>query len=221
MKLSINKNSIIVILGITLIALILVGYFFGYKKFIKIKRDKVDIEYAYYQAQRKYQKQKTVNGLLITEAKEFRYTIKQLRNAEYTKDSTLIAARKLIDNQKQRIKTLKSILQVELESKGEGIVYVEKDKVEEKEDKIKMDAVINDGYLNQNLTIYCQDSIEYNYVYTENIDVVVNGKRKPRPNGKKAFILIRWLRPIVYNTFVTPEKKDSKINVATHIKFNK
>jgi len=163
----------------------------------------------------------TKNGNLATEARQLTFTIKDMKRLINNKDSALIRARSVIDNLDKTNKRLQKVIMTKLEAVGQGTVEIVDtvfiDTITDEESDLKY-AEINDGYLFQDLYIY-DDTIDYDYTYEEEIDVVMNMIRKPNKNGNQVFWLWRWLRPWVDRTYVIPENPNSRISVATQINF--
>lgn len=220
MEMTISKNRIIVIAIIFIVLLSGLSTAIFIKHRQKVKQYK-ELKDNYFSVRDSIQTFQNINLTLTTKAIQLSFKTKELQENIDSKDSLIQKLNFTIKNQKLKIKDIESILFATLQTSNQGtVVYVDTITVYQTPDSSYRFYRIDDGYLFQNLYLY-NDSLQWDYFYAEDINIVHKLERKPNKKGKPVFFLWRWVRPFVKTTLITPSNSKSKIVIATEVELRK
>ena len=146
-------------------------------------------------------------------------TVGELEVINNSSDSLLKKMAIQIKAQNINVKRLEDALLVEIEARGEGeIVKVDTIYIIEGDTIFGKYIEINDGYLTLDLYDFGQDTVDYEYVYTEEIFIATYLDYGLNKKGKERFFLWRWLKPNWQSeTSVKSLNKNSEIVAATEL----
>lgn len=202
------KNTIIIAVLIVLIIIMGLGskHFFNqksnYNSTIETYRDKLD------------HKVRVINTLesSVSEFNSASIKADSLRS-EVEKD--LVFAKRHIDALNIKVKNLKSFIRVNSIVKDSFTVHF--DTVLIDFDTV-MQAVYNDGYMNQSLTYQpINNTLDVNYSIIDTIIVVDSWIREPNKKGKQVFYLWRWIKPWQVKVEVKSKNPKSQITNGSRI----
>lgn len=144
---------------------------------------------------------------------------KELMNNLYAKDSRLKRIKEELTNSKVKLKRLQDALYMQIMAKDTGVVQIIDTVFIEKEPPHQYLAV-NDSNLFFEAWWKHRDSVDYNYLYQEDILYWTELERKLyNGRGQKRFFLWRWLWPNWRKrTYIKSMNKNSRVNaIKVHV----
>lgn len=189
------KNWKVILIILFIVALFLLWNLWGRLKDQKAETQRWETNYT----ERTMELQKTYDkyNREVAQVQLLTFTVDELAAANYSKDSLLRRIAFELESQKIAAKQVESALLAQIETLGKGTGT--------RTDTVFMygaDSLfgylieIDDGYLDLDLYEYeGQDTVDYNYRYSEEIFIASYLEYGKNKKGKDRFFLWRWLNP--------------------------